>query len=104
MKEYLTTAENLVVEIYEYNPNISDNFFQDFKNRLINTNIENLKKETKIRKDILGKLVTAVSGNEEICQVSQLLKIKGVGDTTLEKIFEYYGKNRSTSVQSTLAI
>lgn len=34
MKEYLTTAENLVVEIYEYNPNISDNFFQDFKNRL----------------------------------------------------------------------
>lgn len=77
------------IEIYQYNPYASDDFFIEFKDLLLNSNIDSLAKDTKIRKTQLEILVDALSNNTEFYQVSQLLKIKGIGDTTLEKIFQY---------------
>lgn len=77
------------IEIYQYDPYASDDFFIEFKELLLNSNIDSLAKDTKIRKAQLEILTDALSNNTAFYQVSQLLKIKGIGDTTLEKIFQY---------------
>lgn len=77
------------VEIYRYDPTASDDFFRDFKSYLLNTDINTLAKETKIRKQYLEILFNELSKNNNIYQVNQLKKIKGIGEVTLEKIFKF---------------
>lgn len=80
------------IEIYQYDPRANDNMFQEFKNLLLTSNIDELAQATKIGKNYLKILIDEISKNNNLCQVSQLITIKGIGDVTLEKIFKY--KNR----------
>lgn len=77
------------IEIYQYDPRANDNIFQEFKNLLLTSNIDELAQATKIGKNYLKILIDEISKNNNLCQVSQLITIKGIGDVTLEKIFKY---------------
>lgn len=77
------------VEIYQYSPTSSDDFFNEFKKLLINSDIDLMANQMKIRKNYLETLHHELINNSNIYQVNQLLKIKGIGEATLEKIFAY---------------
>lgn len=99
MYNYLNNLP-LDIEIYQYSPNESDDFFIEFKTLLLSTELDILSKETKIRKNYLETLYDAILHNPNIYQVNQLMKIKGIGDTTLEKIFQFKNSIKTTSQAS----
>lgn len=89
------------IEIYQYDPMSNDDFFEEFKKILLSTDIHALSKSTKISQNYLGILIDEIANNPNYRQVNQLVKIKGIGDTTLEKIFQYQKllvKNQQTEL------
>lgn len=89
------------IEIYQYDPMSNDDFFEEFKKILLSTDVYTLSKSTKIRQNYLEILIDEITNNPNYRQVNQLVKIKGIGDTTLEKIFQYQKlltKNQQTEL------
>lgn len=83
--------ENLPIniEIYQYDPRANDDMFLEFRKLLLESDISILAKETKIKKNSLEILINEISRNNNLFQIGQLIQIKGIGDTTLEKVFKY---------------
>lgn len=81
----------LDVEIYQYDPKAQDDLFKDIKSLLLDNedDIQYLSKETKIQKQYLETLLEGIKFNENLCQVNQLINLKGIGVVTLEKLFAY---------------
>ncbi len=90
--EYYLTPLALDIEIYHYDPAASDDIFCEIKEILLGSekNLEELSRITKIQARFLGIMIEGLKNNPKICQVNQLLRIKGVGVGTLEKLFAFY--------------
>ena len=98
MERYLSTL-NIDVEIWEFDPFASDDLFEYFKSIFSEIDDETIKRESKIRIDLVKKVRVALdSGN--IYSLSGLLRVKGIGDVTLEKLFKYIRtyKNRNVTL------
>ena len=96
MKKYLERVD-INVEIWQFDPNAKDDLYEEFKAIFYEIDDQSIKKESGIRIDIVRLIRTALD-NPKINSLSGLLNIKGVGDTSLEKIFKYiqnYKKNGS---------
>lgn len=89
MYKYLSDLDDIEIEIYQYNSKETDNFFLSFKELILNTDLYHLSKDIKIQKRFLDIIYNELSVNNEIYQINQLAKIKGIGENTLEKIFSY---------------
>ena len=85
MEEYLSNLE-IDIEIYEYSPKAFDDVYLELRNWLLSEDIARLSQITKIRTNYLEKVIQAMSEGE-IHQVNQLVKVKGVGVSTIEKLF-----------------
>lgn len=83
MKQYLQHC-NLPIEIYLYNPEAPDDIFTDLKNRFLSLSETELVKVTGLGKAHLKRVKQAIQ-DETICSLSNLLSIKGIGVTTVEK-------------------
>ena len=94
MMEYLKDLE-IDIEIYQYDAYATDNFFLDLKHLILTSDLTSLAKTIKIQKRFLNIIFDELSKNNEIRQVNQLLKIKGIGIGTLEKIFAYLSAKQS---------
>ncbi len=79
------------VEIWHFDPMAKDDLFDRFVGILQTFDLEYLKKETSVRLDVLKKVSQAVE-LAHINSMSSLLQIKGVGDKSIEKLFEYVMK------------
>lgn len=88
MLSYLSKVD-IPIEVYQYDPKANDDFFNDFKEIVLNSDIHQLSIEAKIKESYLDLLKKELSSNKNYYQVNQLLKIKGIGDSTLQKIFQY---------------
>jgi endonuclease III len=69
-----------------------DDLFEKFVAILQEYDLSTLKKESGVGLAILKKIVDAVK-LEHINSMSSLLQIKGVGDKTIEKLFEFVMKS-----------
>jgi len=87
MYQYLSKCD-IDVEIWHFDPTAKDDLFEKFVATIQEYDLEYLKKETSIRKDTLQKIIDATS-RDNINSLSSLLGVKGVGDKSLEKLFEY---------------
>lgn len=76
----------IAIEIYRYDPSASDDAYEGFKTWLTSNDFDHVSTSAGIRKPQLRALVEAVS-DPNICQLNQLLGCKGVGLSTLEKVF-----------------
>lgn len=94
MGEYLRDLD-IEIEIYQYDATATDNLFIELKQTILNSDLGMLAKNTKIQKRFLDIIFDELSQNDKIFQVNQLLKIKGIGISTLEKIFAYLHSNQS---------
>lgn len=87
MKNYLQNCD-IDIEIWHFDPYASDDLYQNFKEDFFLVDDETIKKESKIRGDIIKKIKNAFA-REDINSISGLLRVEGIGDKTLEKAFKY---------------
>lgn len=90
MKSYLNKCD-IDVEIWHFDPNAKDDLYEEFKSIFKNIDDTVIKEGSKIRINIVKKIREALN-DPSINSLSGLLRVKGVGDKSLEKLF-FYIKN-----------
>ncbi|TGD72208.1 Appr-1-p processing protein [Mangrovimicrobium sediminis] len=85
LREYLEGLD-ISVEIYQYDPLAQDEVFDTFRDWLLSTGSDQACALSGIRRPQMHALMDGVS-NPAICQVNQLLSVKGIGLGTVEKVF-----------------
>lgn len=97
MKQYLSKCD-IDVEIWHFDPTAKDDLYEEFKILFNELDINIIKKESKIRIDIIKKIQLAIQ-NPQINSLSGMLTQKGIGDKSLEKLFNFvinYKQNNKT--------
>ena len=92
MKNYLDQCE-IDVEIYYYDPLAYDDLFLNFKTLWNKIPEKELAKRSNLRIDFVRKVKIAME-DDRIRSLSRLLTIKGIGDVTLEKSFQFVNNNK----------
>lgn len=87
MHKYLAKCD-IEIEIYHYDPNALDDLFADFKRIWLIHSEKELSRMSGLRLDFVQKINSALE-NENIRSLSRLLSVKGIGDVTLEKAFNF---------------
>lgn len=85
MRSYLDDIP-INIEIYLYDQMAKDDLFDKTKEWLLSSNIESIAKSTGLSRTYIDKLCKAMQ-SENIVQLNQLANVKGIGITTLEKIY-----------------
>lgn len=93
MKAYLSKCD-IDVEIWEFDPTANDDLYVDFKNKFETLDINTIKEESSLGLSMIKKVKEALKRND-INSLSGLLKVKGIGDVTLEKTFKYIKENKT---------
>jgi len=88
MKEYLSRCQELDVEIWHFDPAATDDKYEAFKKSVLENEDETLKVLTGIRINTIRKIRDALS-DPSINSLSGLLRVQGIGDKTLEKLFRW---------------
>ncbi len=87
MIKYLSKCD-IDIEIYKFDPLAYDDVYIQFK-ELWNTFSEReIAKNTGLRTDLIKKIKIAIE-NDNMRSINQLLSIKGIGDVSLEKSFQF---------------
>jgi len=87
MKKYLEKID-IPVEIWYFNPNAKDDLYEEFKNKFLNLDINIIKEQSKLRVDSIKKIKIALQ-RDDINSLSGLLRVKGIGEVSLEKSFSF---------------
>ena len=87
MRRYLSSLDDLNIEIYKYDPKTKDDLFEKIRNIIISQDIVDIEEITKINKSKLKLIIKAMTENS-VCQICQLGALPGIGPSTLEKLFE----------------
>ena len=85
MRKYLDPL-SIDIEIYQYDPEATDDLYKKLHEFLTLNNVEFLSNATQLRRDYVVKVVNAIK-QDNIVQLNQLGRVKGVGIKTLEKVF-----------------
>ena len=96
MISYLKNCD-IDIEIWHFDPTAKDDLYEEFKSIFYEIDDQTIKSESGIRIDIVKKIRTALD-NPKINSLSGLLTVKGVGDTSLEKMFKYILNYKKNSV------
>lgn len=94
MEKYLKDCD-IDIEIWHFDPMAEDDLYNQFKSVMQELDDVTIKDESKIRIDIVKKIRSALE-DRTINSISGLLRVNGVGDASLEKLFNYvmgYKKN-----------
>lgn len=87
MKKYLGNCD-IPIEIYQYDPEASDDLYDKLKSKFITMPVEEIIKKTRIQRQYAQKLLE-ILGDTKIRSISRLTSIEGIGVKTLEKVFDY---------------
>lgn len=94
MKKYLENVD-INVEIWQFDSNAKDDLYEEFKKNFLSLDETLIKEQSKLRIDLIRKIKSALL-RDDINSMSGLLRVKGIGDTSLEKSFRFiknYEKN-----------
>jgi O-acetyl-ADP-ribose deacetylase (regulator of RNase III) len=87
MKKYLNKVD-IPVEIWYFDPKAKDDVYEEFKDKFLKLDIQTIKEQSKLRVDLIKKIKNALY-REDINSMSSLLQVKGIGDISLEKSFNF---------------
>jgi O-acetyl-ADP-ribose deacetylase (regulator of RNase III) len=87
MQSYLDKVD-IDIEIYKYDLNAKDDLYDNIKKIVLSKDVDEISKATKIGKSYLMKVVDAMQ-RSDISQLNQLVRVKGIGIKTLEKLFSF---------------
>lgn len=88
MREYLDSCQDVDIEIWKFDPKAKDDLYESFKKKFTELDNETIKEQSKIRPNIIETIRASID-DENINSLSALLRIKGVGEKSLEKLFAY---------------
>lgn len=83
MKKYLEQCE-IPIEIWYFDPTAKDDVYSYFKNVFINMSDNMIKEKSQLRVDAIKNLKKALL-RDDINSLNGLLRVKGIGETTIEK-------------------
>lgn len=88
MKDHLVHC-GIPVEIYRYDPKATDDLYDDFRKRMLNSDRRrddtNVAKAIGLRIDLFQKICDVLEHRRDINSLTRLLTVKGIGVGTLEK-------------------
>ena len=87
MKSYLQKCD-IDIEIWHFDPTAEDDLYRKFKNKFEVLDDETIKNESSLNKRMIQNIKKALK-REDINSLSGLLRIRGIGEVTLEKAFKY---------------
>lgn len=87
LRHYLKNI-NIPVEIYHYDPKARDELIDSFKYAILNQNPKLLANLIGIKKEKLEIIIQEVRYNN-LRKMMDLTRIKGIGNVTIEKCFQY---------------
>jgi O-acetyl-ADP-ribose deacetylase (regulator of RNase III) len=85
MKNYLSKCD-IKIEIWHFDPAAKDDVYDEFKSVFMNLSDASIKEKSQLRNDAIKKIKSGLL-MDDINSLSGLLKVKGIGATTLEKSF-----------------
>ncbi|MTD27206.1 macro domain-containing protein [Erwinia sorbitola] len=85
---------NIDVEIYHYQPDASDDLYQRFEGMILDHSATEIATLTGVRSHIISTIQSAVK-LQPYHQINQLMSIKGVGEQTLIKLFDFMRQQQS---------
>jgi O-acetyl-ADP-ribose deacetylase (regulator of RNase III)/DNA-binding Xre family transcriptional regulator len=85
MERYLSQCD-IPIEIYEFDPYAEDDLIHLTQDLFSRGKPKDVAKTTDISLTVVNKIKKALEGN--INSLSQLAKVKGIGETTLEKLYQ----------------
>jgi O-acetyl-ADP-ribose deacetylase (regulator of RNase III) len=88
MQKYLKKID-IPVEIWYFDPYAKDDLYEDFKKKFLNLDDNFIKEQTKLRIDLIKKIKKILLERNDINSMSGLLRIKGIGNNTIEKLFNF---------------
>ena len=91
MKEYLSGAE-IPVEIWYFDPSASDDLYDKFKEKFLSCDINYIKEHTELKTTQINALLSALQ-NKNIRSMNGMLSVKGVGDLTIQRAFDFIQKH-----------
>lgn len=87
MRTYLDDLD-IYIEIYEYDPCIYDDLYLKLRESILNVSPKVLSEVSGLRQAQAEKVIEAVESGQ-IFQINQLLKVKGLGAVSIEKLFAF---------------
>lgn len=87
MQNYLSQCD-IPIEIFMYDPDAYDDLFLKFRDIFNSLSEKEISKKASIGSKYI-KLIHSSMENEHIKTLSQLLETKGIGETTIEKVFNF---------------
>jgi len=100
LEKYLIDIE-IPVEIYQFDADASDDLFYKFSNAFqIQSNLE-LKKISLLKEDKIKKIKDILE-NEGLKNMGQLASFKGIGETTIQKCFDFAMRIDTLNIQTNL--
>jgi len=85
MQHYLQQVD-IPVEIWFFDPTAKDDLYEEFKYLFLSLDNDLIQKESKLRIDFINKIKIALQ-RKDINSISALLRVKGIGETSLKKSF-----------------
>ena len=99
MRRYLSDIP-IQIEIYKYDPRAKDDKYDELKKVVSDYSEIEIADKTGIKPQYVRKLMTAMN-DDNIVQLNQLARVRGIGIKTLEKIFGFMvGTDPSASVKN----
>ncbi len=90
MERYLGKCEDIDVEIWEFDPKAKDELYDEFVKLFVNGNKTVIKEKTGLSDGQIEKIRKALT-RDDVNSVNSLLKVKGLGEKTIEKVFRLKG-------------
>lgn len=100
MKTYLSECD-IPIEIWFFDRYAKDDLYEKFKYLFNNYPERELSSQSKLRIDFVRKVKNALE-RKDINSISGLLRVKGIGEITLEKSFKFIMQNKSGSSEDSL--
>ena len=88
MNFHLKPLNNLIVEIYHFDPDISDNLFTNFYQRTLNFQLVDFINQLDLSKKQAFILKKALN-TRSIRNMQDIQKLEGIGEKSIEKIYEF---------------
>jgi O-acetyl-ADP-ribose deacetylase (regulator of RNase III) len=96
MKKYLSQCD-IDIEIWHFDKMAKDDNYEEFVSMFESMELDYIRRESKIRIDKL-KLIKNAIKRSDINSLSSLIRVKGVGEGSIEKLFEYSKRYKQDSI------
>lgn len=88
MQKYLKNLEDIKIQIWHFDPKAEDDLYDKFKDVFNTIDEREISDESGLRINAVKKIKDALL-HENINSISGLLKVRGIGENTLEKAFQF---------------